>query len=55
VEEFGPCPIFASFTLAFALQMREKHGKNLSQGKKNLSPVKKKRVKKNLTQSSLAA
>jgi hypothetical protein len=27
VEEWGPCPIFASFTLAFALQLRKKHGK----------------------------
>jgi hypothetical protein len=26
VEEFGPCPFFASFTLAFALQLRKKHG-----------------------------
>ena len=26
-EECGPCPIFAGFTLAFALQMRKKHGK----------------------------
>jgi hypothetical protein len=25
VEECGPCPVFASFTLAFALQLREKH------------------------------
>jgi hypothetical protein len=23
----GPCPIFASYTLAFALQLRKKHGK----------------------------
>jgi hypothetical protein len=23
----GPCPVFASYTLAFALQLREKHGK----------------------------
>jgi hypothetical protein len=23
----GPCPFFASYTLAFALQMRKKHGK----------------------------
>ena len=23
----GPCPVFASFTLAFALQLRKKHGK----------------------------
>ena len=23
-EEFGPCPVFASYTLAFALQLRKK-------------------------------
>ena len=27
VEECGPCPILASYTLAFALQPRKKHGK----------------------------
>jgi hypothetical protein len=27
VEECGPCPVFAGFTLAFALQLRSKHGK----------------------------
>jgi len=27
LEECGPCPVFASFTLAFALQLRKKHGK----------------------------
>jgi hypothetical protein len=27
VEECGPYPLFASFTLAFALQLRKKHGK----------------------------
>jgi hypothetical protein len=26
VEECGPCPVFASFTLAFPLQLRKKHG-----------------------------
>jgi hypothetical protein len=26
-EEFGPCPVFASYTLAFASQLRKKHGK----------------------------
>ena len=31
-EEFGPCPVFASYTLAFALQLRKKHGKPLIQG-----------------------
>jgi hypothetical protein len=27
LEERGPCPVFASFTLTFASQMRKKHGK----------------------------
>jgi hypothetical protein len=27
LEECVPCPIFADFTLAFALQLRKKHGK----------------------------
>jgi hypothetical protein len=27
VEECGPCPVFAIFTLTFALQLRKKHGK----------------------------
>jgi len=27
VEECGSCPVFASFTLAFALQLRKKHEK----------------------------
>jgi len=26
-EECGPCPVFARCTLAFALQLRKKHGK----------------------------
>jgi len=26
VEEGGPCPIFANFALAFAFQLRKKHG-----------------------------
>ena len=26
-EECGPCPVFAGFTLPFALQVRKKHGK----------------------------
>ena len=54
VEECGPCPVFASFTLTFALQLRKKHGKTsvrvtetsvrlrkTCQVKKNLSQVKK--------------
>jgi hypothetical protein len=27
VVDCGPCPVFASFTLEFALQLRKKHGK----------------------------
>jgi len=27
-EEYGPCPDSASYTLAFALQLRKKYGKN---------------------------
>ena len=27
MEECGPCPVFVSFTLAFALQLRKKHVK----------------------------
>jgi hypothetical protein len=27
LEECGPCPILASYILAFALQLRKKHGK----------------------------
>jgi len=27
LEECGPCPVFGSYTLAFALQLRKKHGK----------------------------
>ena len=27
LEEGGPCPVLASYTLAFALQMKKKHGK----------------------------
>ena len=33
LKECGPCPIFASYTLAFAVQLRKKHEKkNLIQG-----------------------
>jgi len=27
LEECGPCPVFAGFTLVFALQLRKKYGK----------------------------
>jgi len=31
-DERGPCPVFTSYTLAFALHMRKTHAQNLSQG-----------------------
>jgi hypothetical protein len=45
LEECWPCPVFAGFTQAFALQLREKHGKtsvtvaeeNLSQGSRRVA------------------
>jgi hypothetical protein len=27
LEQCGPCPVLASYILAFALQLRKKHGK----------------------------
>jgi hypothetical protein len=36
-EECGPCPVFVSYTLTFALQLREKHKKkSLSQGSRRV-------------------
>ena len=35
-EECGPCPVFASYTLAFALQLRKKTRRNLSQGSRRI-------------------
>jgi hypothetical protein len=32
LKQCGPCPVLASYTLAFALQLRKTHKKNLSQG-----------------------
>ena len=39
-EECRPYPVFASFILAFALEVRKKAWKNLGQGKKTPSQVK---------------
>jgi hypothetical protein len=36
VEERGPCPVFPSFTLAFGLQLRKKHGKTSVRVRKTL-------------------
>ena len=47
-KECGPCPVFASSTLVFALELRKKQGKPPNQGKKNVS-----QVKKTLSQSTV--
>jgi len=53
VEECGPCPVSASFTVAFALQLRKKHGKTSVRVRKTSVRLRKTsvRVKKNLSQS----
>jgi hypothetical protein len=55
VEKCGPCPVFASFTLAFALQLRKKHGKTSVRVRKTSVRLKKTsiRVKKNLSHGVL--
>ena len=45
VEECGPCPVFASFTLAFALQLRKKHGKTSVRVRKTSVSLRKTSVK----------
>ena len=39
LEECGPCPDFESYTLAFALKLRKKHGNTLSQGSRRMRSV----------------
>jgi hypothetical protein len=39
VEECGTCPVFASFTLKFVLQLRKKHGKTSDRLKRTLVTV----------------
>jgi len=34
-EECGPCPVFASYTLAFALQLRKKGGETSVRNREN--------------------
>jgi len=60
VEERGPCPIFASFTLAFSLQLRKKQGKTSVRVRKTSVRLRKTSVRvrkasvrvKNLSQSN---
>jgi hypothetical protein len=37
MEECGPCPVFASYTLAFALQLSKKHRKTSVREKRSES------------------
>ena len=45
VEECGPCPVFASYTLAFALQLSKKHGKTSVKVRETSVTVRKTSVK----------
>jgi len=45
VGECGPCPVFASFTLAFAIQLRKKHGKTSVRVRKTSVRLRKTSVK----------
>jgi len=45
VEECAPCPVFASFTLASALQLRKKHGKTSDRVRKTSDRVRKTSVR----------
>ena len=45
VEECGPWPVFASFTLAFALQLSKKHGKTSVKVRETSVTVRKTSVK----------
>jgi len=45
VEECGPCPVFAIFTLAFALQLRKKHVKTSVRVRKTSVRVRKTSVR----------
>ena len=44
-EECWPCPVFASYTLAFALHLRKKHGKTSVRVAKNLGQASKTSVR----------
>jgi hypothetical protein len=46
LEECGPCPVFASFALAFALQLKKKQEKPSVRVRKTSVRVKKLRVVK---------
>jgi hypothetical protein len=45
LEECGPCPVFGSFILAFALQLRKKHGKTSVRVRKTSVRVRKTSVR----------
>jgi hypothetical protein len=43
LEECWPCPVFVNYTLAFALQLREKNGKTSVRVIKEIQSVRAKR------------
>jgi hypothetical protein len=53
VEECEPCPVFASFILAFTLQLRKKHGKISVRAKKTSARLRKKPQSRQTQHSSV--
>jgi hypothetical protein len=51
VQECGPYPVFASFTLAFALQLRKKHGKTSVRVRKTSVGLRKTSVRVHITKT----
>ena len=51
MEECGPCPVFAGFTLAFALQLRKKHGKTSVRVRKTSVRLRKTSVSVHITKT----
>jgi hypothetical protein len=39
LEEWGPCPVFTGYTLAFALQLRKKQGKTSVRAAEECQPL----------------
>jgi len=48
-EEWGPCPVLAGYTLAFALQLRKRNGISLSQDSRRVPVGAKKNNIQNIT------
>jgi len=53
VEECGPCPVFANFTLAFALKLKKKQGETSVRVRKTSVRLRKTSVKVQYTYAEI--